>query len=192
MTEDTCSEDMGNEGVREERDRSEHMSLPKIVRRGEQPYVAIGKSVRMDEFPTIADRLPDLVGWVLGQGLELAGAPFFRYRTIDMDGESEVEAGVPLVSAPEPEGEIRVGVLPAGHYATVTHLGRPEGLLEVARGLREWAEHEGLEWDMTVADGVEHWGCRLESYRTNPQVEPDPANWETELAFRLADLAPGG
>lgn len=176
----------------EDMNRNRPVNVPKIVRRDEQPYVAIGKSVRMDELPTLADRLPEVVGWVFAQGLEPAGAPFFRFRTIDMDGESEVEAGVPLVSAPEPEGEIRVGALPAGHYATITYLGHPDGLLEVARRLREWAEHEGLEWDMTVVDGVEHWACRVASYKTNPQVEPDPANWETELAFRLADLAPAG
>ncbi|MFJ5113141.1 GyrI-like domain-containing protein [Streptomyces sp. NPDC088551] len=185
------NEDLSVESVVEDMDRSKPVNLPKIVRRGEQPYVAIGRSVRMEEFPTIADRLPELIGWVLGQGLEMAGAPFFRYRTIDMDGESEVEAGVPLASVPEPEGDIRVGTLPAGHYATITHLGHFEGLLAVTKALREWAEHEGLEWDMTVVDGVEHWGCRLESYKTDPRAEPDPANWETELAFRLADVAPG-
>jgi hypothetical protein len=32
----------------------------------------------------------------------------------------------------------------------------------------------------------ERWGCRLEVSFTNPAEEPDPAAWETELAFRLA------
>ncbi|MEW2631198.1 hypothetical protein AB0903_05965 [Streptomyces sp. NPDC048389] len=38
---------------------------------------------------------------------------------------------------------------------------------------------------MTVVDGVEHWGCRTESCRTGPRVEPDMSKWEIELAFRL-------
>jgi hypothetical protein len=30
-------------------------------------------------------------------------------------------------------------------------------------------------------------GCRVESYLTDPRVEPDMDRWETEPAFRLAD-----
>jgi hypothetical protein len=40
---------------------------------------------------------------------------------------------------------------------------------------------------VTESDGDQIWGCRLESYRTNPAEERDVTRWETELAFRLAD-----
>ena len=33
----------------------------------------------------------------------------------------------------------------------------------------------------------EAWGCRLEIYVTNPADQPDPATWQTQLAFKLAD-----
>jgi hypothetical protein len=33
----------------------------------------------------------------------------------------------------------------------------------------------------------ELWACRLEVYTTNPVEEPDPANWETTRAFKLAN-----
>ncbi|QNP64721.1 GyrI-like domain-containing protein [Streptomyces genisteinicus] len=160
---------------------------PSIVERDEQLYTYIRGSVRMDGFAAIADRLPELIGWLAGNGTPLAGAPFFRYDALDMDAESVVEAGVPVAGAPEPEGDIRIGVLPAGRYVTVTHLGHPDRLFDVVADLREWAAREGLEWDMTEVGGVEHWACRLESYLTDPRVEPDPAKWEVELAFRLAD-----
>jgi effector-binding domain-containing protein len=160
---------------------------PAIVERGEQLYAFIRGSVRMDDFAPIADRLPELIGWLTGRGAEFAGAPFFRFNSIDMDAESEVEAGMPVVSMPEPEGDIGIAVLPAGHYVTVTHVGHPDQLFGVITAVREWAEREGLEWDMTVVDGVERWACRLESYLTDPRVEPDMSKWEVELAFRLAD-----
>lgn len=160
---------------------------PSIVTRGEQPYAYIRGSVRMDEFSVLADRLPELIGWLAGRGTPFAGAPFFRYDALDMDAESVVEAGVPVTEAPEPEGDIGVGVLPAGRYVTVTHLGHPDRLFDVVTELREWARREGLEWDMSEVNGVEHWACRLESYLTDPRVEPDPSKWEVELAFRLAD-----
>jgi effector-binding domain-containing protein len=160
---------------------------PAVVERGEQLYVFVRGSVRMDAFGVIADRLPELIGWLADRGTELAGAPFFRFNSIDMEGESVVEAGVPVLSAPEPEGDIGVAVLPAGRYATVTHVGHPDRLFGVITELRQWAEREGLEWDMTDVGGVEHWACRTESYKTDPRVEPDMSKWEIELAFRLAD-----
>jgi hypothetical protein len=165
-----------------------------VVRRDEQPYVGILRSVRPDGFAEVAHQVPVVIGRALGQGFELAGPPFFRYVGIDMAAESEVEVGVPVAATPRPsappspEGGVRHGVLPSGHYATVLHLGSPAGLLDATRRLLAWAAGEGLEWDMSVVDGVERWGCRMESYRTDPRVEPDTAKWETELAFRLADL----
>ncbi|MFD3435932.1 GyrI-like domain-containing protein [Streptomyces sp. NPDC058685] len=160
---------------------------PAVVELEEQPYVFIRGSVRMDSFAAIADRLGELIAWLTGQGVEFAGAPFFRFNSIDMEGESEVEAGLPVDSLPEPEGDIRVGMLPAGRYATVTHVGHPDQLFDVITALREWATQEGLVWDMREVGGSELWGCRLESYLTDPRVEPDMNKWEMELAFRLAD-----
>ncbi|MEO3974287.1 GyrI-like domain-containing protein [Streptomyces sp. CAU 1734] len=160
---------------------------PVVVVRAEQPYAYIRGNVRMDSFHLLADRLGELIGWLAGHGVELAGAPFFRFNTIDMEGESEVEAGVPVTSVPEPEGDVRVGNLPAGRYAAVTHTGHPDQLFGVAARLRAWADGQGLEWDLSEDGGVERWGCRTESYLTDPRVEPDPDKWEIELAFRLAD-----
>ncbi|MEV6394244.1 GyrI-like domain-containing protein [Streptomyces sp. NPDC051907] len=160
---------------------------PAVVRREEQLYAFIRGSVRMDSFEAIADRLPELVGWLADHEVAFADAPFFRFNTVDMQGESVVEAGVPVVSAPEPEGDIGIAMLPAGRYATHTHVGHPDQLFGVITELRAWAEREGLEWDMTYVDGVEHWACRLESYKTDPRQEPDMSKWEIELAFRLAD-----
>lgn len=48
---------------------------PTIVDRGEQLYAFIRGSVRMDDFAVIADRLPELYGWLTTRGAELAGAP---------------------------------------------------------------------------------------------------------------------
>ncbi|MFF8960606.1 GyrI-like domain-containing protein [Streptomyces sp. NPDC014894] len=161
---------------------------PVVVERGEQRYAFIRGSVRMDAFHVIADRLGELIGWLTDHGVAFAGAPFFRFNTVDMAGESDVEAGIPVVMAPEPEGDIRIGTLPPGRYATVAHTGHPDQLFDIAAALREWADREGLVWDMTeTGDGVERWGCRLESYLTDPRIEPDLSKWEIELSFRLAD-----
>ena len=161
---------------------------PRIVERGEQPYVAIRGLVPMQAISSIADRIPEVIGWLGARGVEPAGAPFLRYDVIDMEGHLELEAGVPVAATVEGDDQVRPGVLPAGRYATVTHLGHFSQLYDVTAALLDWATEQGLEWDMTEqGDGSERWGCRLEAYQTNPAEEPNPDKWETELAFRLAD-----
>ncbi|MEE1751766.1 GyrI-like domain-containing protein [Streptomyces sp. SP18CS02] len=163
------------------------MPNPVVVERAEQPYVFMRRRVGADGFGELADLIPELAGWLDARGIGAAGAPFLRFNSVGTDGESEVEAGLPVASPPEPEGDVSVAVLPAGRYATVTHLGHPDGLLDAIKELRRWAAQRELEWDMRETDGVERWGCRIESYWTGPRSEPDPSRWETELAFRLAD-----
>lgn len=148
----------------------------KIETRPERPYVAIKDTVTMTTFAKIADRLPGLIGWVFANGHEMAGAPFFRYLVIDMAGDIEVEAGVPLAAPADGEGDILAGVLPAGEYAVAMHHGHPDGLADVWESL--------LAQVNPVMDGST-WSCRLESYLTNPVEEPDPDNWDTEIAVRV-------
>jgi effector-binding domain-containing protein len=160
--------------------------MTSIVERPDQPYVGIQRSITMTTFPEIADRLPELFGWLARRGIAPAGAPFFRYHLIDMARELRVEAGVPLATAIEGEGEIVPGVLPAGRYVRTTHHGHPQELLGVTADLLAWAERQGLRFDKHDTEQGEVWGCRLEFYLTDPAVEPDMNNWEHELAFRLA------
>ncbi|PRH80905.1 GyrI-like domain-containing protein [Streptomyces solincola] len=162
-------------------------SSPEVRRRPEQPYVFLRRTVRMDGFAEIADRLPELVAWLAARDVPVGGAPFFRYNSLSLDGECEVEAGVPVADLPEPEGDVGVALLPAGDYAVLTHTGPPDLLPEAETALRAWAAAEGREWDMREVDGTERWGCRLELYRTDPRLHPDPADWQIDLAFRLAD-----
>jgi effector-binding domain-containing protein len=162
---------------------------PRIEDRPEQHYVGVRALVTMQTIASIADRLPEVFGWLGARGIEPAGAPFFRYHLIDMERKLDVEVGVPVAAAPTGDGDILTGVLPAGRYATVTHVGHPDDLVRVTGELLGWAAGHGLRWDMAETDRGQRWGCRLEVYKTDPDVEPDMARWETELAFRLADDA---
>ncbi len=128
----------------------------------------------------------DVFGWLGARGYEAVGPPFWKYNVIDMDRVLEVEVGVPV--ATDVAGDVRVnaGVLPAGRYVTVVHTGPPADLEEATRVLLEWADGQGLSWDVTTADDGEHWTARLEEYLTDPAQEPDQAKWQTRLAFRLA------
>ncbi|HEU4946740.1 MAG TPA: GyrI-like domain-containing protein [Kribbella sp.] len=156
---------------------------PTIVERPEQPYVAIRGAVTMAAISQLADRLPEVFAWLAERGVEPVDAPFFKYDVIDMERELVMQAGVPVAEVQQGEGEVVAGVLPGGRYASVTHVGHPEGLLDATRDLLAWADERELKWDV---DG-DRWGCRLEVYKSDPREEPDLSKWETELLFRLRE-----
>jgi len=134
----------------------------------------------------VGQRLGEVFGWLGARGVDPAGPPFFKYNVIDMAGELEVEGGVPIAQVVEGDSQVVSGVLPAGRYATLTHVGHPDGLIGATKALMDWAAEQGMTWDMSPTEAGERWGCRLESYLTDPSEEPDMNKWETQLAFRLA------
>ena len=163
------------------------MSAPEIVTRAEQPYAAIRGQVSMAEIGAFAGRTGEVFAWLGARGLPPAGAPFLKYNVIDMARKLELETGVPVAAPVDGGGEVISGVLPAGRYATVTHVGHPSELMGVTGALLDWAAGQGLTWDVSPDADGERWGSRLEFYLTDPGEEPDMSKWATELAFRLAD-----
>ncbi|MBV9452489.1 MAG: GyrI-like domain-containing protein [Streptosporangiaceae bacterium] len=161
---------------------------PEIVELPERPYVAIAASVTMRALGTVVPPLNrEVFGWLAARGAPPSGPPFWRYNLIDMDRELEVEAGT-TVAAPVPgDDRVRAGVLPAGRYATVRHVGHPETLSAATAALLDWAAAKGLKWDVSPSPEGERWGCRLEIHHSDPVSEPDMTKWVTELAFRLED-----
>jgi effector-binding domain-containing protein len=161
-------------------------SAPEIVTRTAQPYAAIRARVTMADLGTLGARFGEVFAWLGARGLEPAGAPFWRYNVIDMARKLEVDVAVPVAAAVDGDDHVVSGVLPAGRYATLTHVGHPSELAGVTKTLLDWAAGEGLTWDMSLGEDGERWGARLEIYLTDPSEEPDMSKWVTELAFRLA------
>ena len=160
-------------------------TIPEITERAEQPYVAIRADVTMEQLPGLADRFGEVFGWLAERGVAPAGPPFFRYNVIDMARVLNVEAGVPVATEVDGNDHMVAGVLPAGRYGSAIHVGPYDGLIGAVDNLLRWADSKDLEWDKSSAHDGEHWSCRLEIYLTDPSQEPDPAKWETQLAFRL-------
>ena len=160
---------------------------PEIMQRTAQPYAGISAWVTMAAVGSVADRIPEIFGWLGGRGVAPAGPPFFRYHVIDMERQLLVEAGVPVAAPVDDDGEVRGGALPAGRFAVMTHTGAPCTLMAATSALLDWAQQRGLAFDVSDTEAGETWGCRLESYLTDPAQQPDTSAWQTELAFRLAD-----
>ena len=158
---------------------------PQIEHREEQPYVAIQTSVPMQGLAGAVDRyFPELFAWLQSHEIAPSGAPFIRYLRIDMDHELEIELAVPVASAVQTDGDRRAGVLPAGRYVTLLHVGPYEGLVSANASIQEWAREHRVDWQISD-DSV--WGARVERYLTDPSREPDPSRWETELAYLATD-----
>jgi hypothetical protein len=108
-----------------------------------------------------------------------------RYLRVEMDHELEIELGAPVKSAMQTDDHVRAGVLPAGCYVTLLHVGPYSGLASANAVLQQWAREHGIRWQMT---GKDRWGGPVERYLTDPSREPDPSRWETELAHLATDV----
>ncbi len=162
-------------------------SEPQVIERPTQPYVARRTQVTMQELGTVIPQLHTMVyTWLRGHTIAPAGAPFIRYRVIDMRAKLDIELGVPIAHAVGSEDPIVADVLPAGRYATLIYTDVSRGM-EANKALLDWGAQEGLVWDSWPDGDGEGFGARLEFYLTDPKDEPDPAKWETEVAIRLAD-----
>ncbi|ACQ79383.1 transcriptional activator ligand binding domain protein [Beutenbergia cavernae DSM 12333] len=173
---------------------------PAVVERPSRPYVGIAEHVGMTEVGRIGGRIAELFTWAGEHGLDVTGAPFFRYHVIDMAREMLVEAGIPvadddatraavavLPASAADDGAIAAGLLPAGRYTVVLHRGHPDSLVAATAALLAWGAEQGLRFDHHEEDDGDHWASRIETYLSDPAEVPDMADWETELAFRLAD-----
>jgi effector-binding domain-containing protein len=159
---------------------------PEVIERAEQPYVAIRATVTMDSIGAAAAHFPVVFEWLARHGSWPAGPPFFKYDVIDMASQLQIEVGVPVPERLAGDDSVVVGVLPAGRYASVVHVGHPDQLADTTADLLAWAESNGLTFDATTTSEGEVWACRLENYLADPAEQPDMSKWETQLAILLA------
>lgn len=161
---------------------------PKIEQRPEQPYVGIRFQIHMhaigpDLFPQLID---ELYNWLGERGLEPVGAPILRYYTIDMPSNLDIEIGLPVEAAIPGDNRVTASTLPAGRYAYLVYTGVQNGI-EGNRRLLEWGSAQGLTWDKCETPQGDAFGARYETFLDGPEDDPDPANWDNEVAICLAD-----
>jgi effector-binding domain-containing protein len=159
---------------------------PKLEDRKEQYYVAIRSQVTMNELGTaISQGIEEMATWLEKQRVTPIGAPFIRYLVIDMEALLEIEVGFPVNGALSGDDRVRVGILPAGRYASLVYSDINKGI-EANYVLLKWGASQGLVWDKWATEQGEAFGSRFESFLTNPDDEPDQTQWETEVAIMVA------
>lgn len=162
---------------------------PTITERPAQPYAGIRVTCPMRAIgQTAPPAIGELFGWLGRRGAEPAGAPFFRYDVINMEGDMRLTVGVPVAKPVEGDDRVEAGTLPAGRFATLTYTGpvKGKGLYNATKSLLEWGAANDVKWDRHDTEAGDAWACRLEIYETDPDEEPDTSKWVTQLAFKLA------
>ena len=169
--------------------RTESLREPQVERRAAQPCVTIAADATHGEWGCVTALVPEVLAWLHGRGVAMAGAPFIRHWVIgDAVHPARLEVGMPVAHAVVGDGRVAAGEIPAGCYAVLVHRGHPDRLPDSLDALAAWGAARGLVWRTCPWDeGVRVWGGRFEFHRTDPTVQPDRAQWETEIAWLLDD-----
>lgn len=127
--------------------------------------------------PWLAKTYGALVSVITAHGARLAGPPFARYHRLAED-RFAVDAGFPVSTAIDADGDVRPSQLPGGLAAVTVHTGPYEDMAPAYEALASWVNSHGGE------PVGEPW----EVYFSDPASEPDPATWRTEIVqpYRLA------
>lgn len=168
-------------------------AAPSLEHRGERPYVGIPIEATLAEWREVNALVGEVFRWLDRRDEGLAGAPFYRYRVIgDETTPFELEVGVPTAGRPAGDDRVRPGTIPSGIYAVLEHETHPDELGRSHAALQGWAAEEGHELARRTNGDVTVWEGRYESYLTDPDEEPDPSEWTTEIAYLVRDDLPDG
>jgi effector-binding domain-containing protein len=120
---------------------------------------------------------PEIGAAVAAAGLALGDRVFARYFAFSPE-RVEFEAGITIADEPggpqrafDGSGSVQPGELPAGPVAVAMHVGPYEALPATYARLMAWIGEQGREPA----------GAIWEVYLTNPELEPDPTRWLTEV-----------
>lgn len=172
---------------------------PRVEERPAQPFVALraeGEVARFRE--TVDQTFPALFVWLADHGLELAGPPFMNYPLFEEGGRFVVDFGAPLAPGTHVEGDerARVDFLPAGRWLVYDHRGAYRATTPRWEGRDLAAAHElviahaldrRLRFAGEQSDEGFRFEARVERYLAGPPEIDDPADWQTELSFLLAE-----
>lgn len=140
-----------------------------------QAAAVIRAEVFMAELRGVFDRaFPEIMRVAGEQSVAIAGPPFGFYPRMPTD-TVEVVVGFPVASPIAAEGDVEPFELPGTRVITGVHVGPYEGLGRTYEELTAWARAEGHEL------GPAMW----ESYVSDPSAQPDPATWETKIAWPI-------
>lgn len=150
----------------------------------ERPAAQISVRASLSEWTKATDQVPVLINWLVQQQAPDAGPLYFRYlRQGDFVAPFDLAIGIVLTEPLPGAGYIEASTVPAGEYATAMHHGHPDQIGAVHQAMLAWIAAKGREIARDEAGAMV--GV-FEFYLTDPATQPDPAQWETKVAYLLA------
>ena len=148
---------------------------PEIVELEPQEAIAVRGDVAIADLPGFFERAFHAAAEAASAcGIEIVGPPFGFYP--EMPAETvAVEAGFPVSAPAEDHGHVHRIVLPGGRAVQAIHVGPYDTMEKTYDDLQSWMAEQGLH------PAVGMW----ESYLSDPQVERDPANWQTRIIWPI-------
>lgn len=160
---------------------------PKIEYQPEKIYMGIRIQTPFSGMFKELDKIrKQLESWFKAKGVVASEPAFLRYHTIDMQGEMDMEYGIPVSVALEDDGAIKATTLPAGRYVSLIYTG---GGYQGNKTLVEWVKKNAIPVDRWDSEKGDTFAARYEQFLTNPKLEPRKTRWEILLAFKLKDEA---
>ena len=142
----------------------------------EQVTAVVRERVPMSELPQFFGRaLHQAMAAVRAQGRHPVGPPFSLYHGMPTDAV-DVEAGFPVDGPITVVDGVTPGVLPGGTVAETLHVGPYESLGETYDAVLSYVKAQGL------TPSSDMW----EVYLSDPEREPDPATWRTQVFWPVA------
>jgi effector-binding domain-containing protein len=163
---------------------------PKIVKREAELFAGVRCKVVRDKLPEmVPGTLSSLYAFLQKHRIHVTGAPLIRYVVVNYNtGEIEIDVGVPIGATTLPaNARVHCAQIPSGTFATVIHRGQYDGLVETTAALMDWAQENNVNWAMVEERKVTRWDGRAEHYHVGPPDEPNPMNWQTEIAILISD-----
>jgi effector-binding domain-containing protein len=126
----------------------------------------------------------ELETWFKANGVEASAAPFLRYHCIDMQGNMDMEFGIPVQSPLKGTETIKSGILPAGRYVSHIYTG---GGYQGNKVLIEHIKANNIPIDRWDTEQGDTFAARYEQYLTDPKIEKRKTKIEVLLAIKLKD-----
>lgn len=146
---------------------------PRKVHLAEQPVAVVRERVPMAELTDFFGRaFGTVMAAVQMQGASPAGPPFALYRGTPAE-TVDVEAGFPVAGGFTATGGVEAGTLPETDAFEAVHAGPYDTLQQTYAVIQQQIEAEGR----TPANVM--W----EYYLTDPEVQPDPQQWQTRVIW---------
>lgn len=168
-----------------ELDGSVIVEEPRLEYKAEQHTIGFRERIPSK---TIAAAIPRLLSKVkkliASAGIEVPGKPFFRFYSINMGVEYDLEVGYLCDRGFMNIEKLIRSSLPSGKYVTLKYAGKNRGY-QGSKALIEWARaqnHDQDRWDTELGDTFK---CRFEIFVSDIENEPDHRKWIKEVAIMV-------